>query len=49
MANLHLREAYLVALLDMLDDDFDGIDGYLESIGIRQADLVSFRRVFVVA
>ena len=47
MANLHLRESYLVALLDMLDRDFDGIDGYLESIGVSKADLARFRSVFV--
>ena len=48
MANLHLRESYLVALLDMLDDDFGGIDGYLESIGVSPPDLANFRNVFVV-
>jgi protein-tyrosine phosphatase len=47
MANLHLRESYLVALLDMLDNDFNGIDGYLDSIGVSQADLATFRSVFV--
>jgi protein-tyrosine phosphatase len=49
MANLHLRDSYLVALLDMLDKDFGGIDGYLESIGVSDEDLASFRNVFVVA
>jgi protein-tyrosine phosphatase len=48
MANLRLREAYLVALLDMLDNDFHGIDGYLNSIGVSQAELADFRSVFVV-
>jgi protein-tyrosine phosphatase len=48
MANLHLREAYLVALLEMLDADFGGIDGYLESIGVSQASLANFRNVFIV-
>jgi protein-tyrosine phosphatase len=49
MANLHLREAYIVALLDMLDNDFGGIDRYLDSIGVGDEDLASFRNAFVVA
>jgi protein-tyrosine phosphatase len=48
LANLHLRESYLAALLDMVADEFGGIDGYLESIGISAPELVSFRNHFVV-
>jgi protein-tyrosine phosphatase len=47
LANLHLRESYLAALLDMLDGDFGGIDGYLESIGISEAELARFRELFI--
>jgi protein-tyrosine phosphatase len=49
VANLHLREAYLLALLDLIETDFGGIDGYLESIGISQAELATFRNVFAPA
>jgi protein-tyrosine phosphatase len=47
LANLHLRESYLAALLDMLDADYGGIDGYLESIGITEAELTRFRDLFI--
>jgi len=47
LANLHLREAYLAALLSMLESDFGGIDGYLESIGVTTAELETFKAVFV--
>ena len=47
LANLHLREAYLTALLDVLDSDFGGIEGYLASIGVTQAELATFRNLFV--
>jgi|SRR5579859_3935113 len=48
MANLYLRESYLLALLDMLQEDFGGINGYLESIGVSQQQLARFRNCFVV-
>jgi protein-tyrosine phosphatase len=47
LANLHLREAYLAALLDMLERDFGGVEGYLESIGVRSEELATFRTLFV--
>jgi protein-tyrosine phosphatase len=47
LANLHLREAYLVVLLDMLDAHFGGIDGYLEWIGISRAEVAALRAHFV--
>ena len=47
LANLHLRETYLAALFDMLDDEFAGINGYLASIGISPDELARFRTLFV--
>jgi protein-tyrosine phosphatase len=48
LAKLHLREAYLTPLLDMLEKDFGGVEGYLESIGVRTEELAMFRALFVV-
>jgi protein-tyrosine phosphatase len=47
MANLHLRESYLNALLTVIADEFGGIDGYLSSIGVGQAEVDTFRGWFV--
>jgi hypothetical protein len=47
LSNLHLREAYIAALLDVLESDFGGIEGYLESIGVTRAELATFRELFV--
>jgi protein-tyrosine phosphatase len=49
LAKLQLREAYLAPLLDMLENDFGGVDGYLESIGVRPEELATFRRLFIVS
>ena len=48
LAKLHLRAGYLTPLLDMLENDFGGVDGYLESIGVRREELARFRTLFVV-
>ncbi len=47
LANLHLREGYLAALLDMLQREFGGVEGYLGSIGITPNELTAFRTLFV--
>jgi protein-tyrosine phosphatase len=47
LANLHLREAYLNELLDVLERDFGGIGGYLSSIGVTQVDLDAFLGWFI--
>jgi protein-tyrosine phosphatase len=49
IANLHLREAYLAALFEMLDADFGGIDGYLTSIGVSTDEVGRFRGHFIAA
>jgi len=49
LANLHLRETYLTALLTVLDDEFGGIGGYLSSIGVSQAELDAFHAWFIEA
>jgi protein-tyrosine phosphatase len=49
MANLHLREAYLLPMLDTIEAEFGGIDGYLRSIGVTQAELEVLREQFAVA
>jgi protein-tyrosine phosphatase len=48
LANLHLREAYLTALLDALEQEFQGIDAYLQSIGVTRPELEAFRGWFMV-
>jgi protein-tyrosine phosphatase len=47
LANLHLREAYLTRLLDVLQDEFGGVDGYLASIGISPDEVATFRTLFI--
>jgi len=32
----------------VLESDFGGVDGYLESIGVRPEELATFRTLFVV-
>jgi protein-tyrosine phosphatase len=49
MANLHLREAYLLPMLDTIEAEFGGIDGYLRSIGVTQAELDVLRARFTAA
>jgi protein-tyrosine phosphatase len=49
MANLHLREAYLLPMLDTIDDEFGGIEGYLRSIGVTQAEVDVLRAQFTLA
>jgi hypothetical protein len=48
LVKLQVREAYLAPLLDMLENDFGGVDGYLESIGVLPEELATFRTLFVV-
>jgi protein-tyrosine phosphatase len=47
MANVHLRAAYLTPMLDTLQADFGGIDGYLHQIGVTADDLATFRNHFL--
>jgi len=47
MANLELREAYLLPMLDVLDDELGGVELYLSSIGITEHELALFREQFV--
>jgi protein-tyrosine phosphatase len=49
MANLHLREAYLLPMLDCIDEEFGGIEGYLRSIGVTQAEQEVLRAQFTAA
>jgi protein-tyrosine phosphatase family protein len=47
LANLELREGYLVPMLDALDVDFGGIDEYLRRIGVTLEELATFRAQFL--
>jgi protein-tyrosine phosphatase len=47
MANLHLRESYLAGLLDVLDEEFGGIGGYLSSICVSKLDVDAFHSWFI--
>jgi len=49
LANMHLREAYLMGMLETVDQHYGGIDGYLAHSGLREDELTAFRREFVVA
>lgn len=43
IANLELREGYLVPMLDVLEADFGGVEGYLQTIGVTSEELETFR------
>jgi protein-tyrosine phosphatase len=47
LANLELRESYLTGMLDAIDTEFGGIDGYLEGIGVSAGELSTFRETFI--
>jgi protein-tyrosine phosphatase len=49
MANLHLREEYLVPMLESIDVEFGGIEGYLRRIGVTQSELRVLRAEFTAA
>jgi protein-tyrosine phosphatase len=46
MENLRLREEYLAPMLETLETEFGGIDGYWRDIGVTPDDLVVFRSQF---
>jgi protein-tyrosine phosphatase len=46
MANLYLREAYLVPMLDTIEQEFGGTLAYLRSIGVTDDELAVFRNEF---
>jgi protein-tyrosine phosphatase len=48
LENLRLREEYLTPMLNVLESEFGGIDGYLDAIGITPDELAVFRRQFHV-
>lgn len=43
LANLELREGYLAPMLDVVDQEFGGIDAYLTTIGVTAEELATFR------
>jgi protein-tyrosine phosphatase len=47
LANLELRESYLAGMLDLIDAELGGIQGYLQSIGVSDQELHVFREVFL--
>jgi protein-tyrosine phosphatase len=44
LANLELREDYLIPMLDTVEGEFGGIDAYLFSAGVTEQELAAFRR-----
>jgi protein tyrosine/serine phosphatase len=46
MARL-LRHDNLEGMLDIIDQEFGGIDGYLSRIGVTDMELATFRQTFV--
>ncbi|MBV9131766.1 MAG: tyrosine-protein phosphatase [Chloroflexi bacterium] len=48
LENLRLREEYLAPMLDTVEAEFGGIDGYLQSIGVTSDELTVFRSHFHV-
>jgi hypothetical protein len=46
---MHLREAYLLGMLETVDKEYGGIEAYLAHMGLREDELAAFRREFVVA
>lgn len=47
IANLELREDYLVPMLDVLEQEYGGIDAYLQGIGMTTEELATFRSQFL--